>query len=122
LIPFLLQQLGETFRFFDRRGADQHGLIAVVKSLDLIRGGEVFFFFSAVNDVGILNAKQRAVGRNDDDFQPVNLVELWRFGFRCAGHARQLLVHAEIILKRDRGERLVLALDLDVFLGFDGLV
>ena len=62
------------------------------------------------------------VGRNHHDFQPVNLVELGRFGFRRTGHARQLLVHAEIVLKGDRRERLVLALDLDVFLGFDRLV
>ena len=43
-------------------------------------------------------------------------------GFRGAGHAGQLLVEAEIILDRDRRERLRLVLDLDPFLGFDGLV
>ena len=52
----------------------------------------------------------------------VNLVELGGFGFRRTGHAGQFLVHAEIILESDGSERLVLALDLDVFLGFDRLV
>ena len=41
---------------------------------------------------------------------------------RRAGHARELRIHAEIILEGDRGERLVLGLDLDAFLGLDRLV
>ena len=44
------------------------------------------------------------------------------FCFRRTGHARQLLEHAEIILEGNGRERLVLALDLDAFLGFDRLV
>ena len=49
-------------------------------------------------------------------------------GVGRAGHAGQLLVLAEVVLEGDRGERLVLALDLHfrmvgvVFLGFDRLV
>ena len=39
-----------------------------------------------------------------------------------AGHAGQLLVEAEVVLNRDRRQRLRFALDLDAFLGFDGLV
>jgi hypothetical protein len=38
------------------------------------------------------------------------------------GHARQLLVLAEVVLEGDGGERLVLALDLHLLLGLDGLV
>ena len=52
----------------------------------------------------------------------VNLVELRRFGFRRTGHARQLFVHAEIVLKSDGRQGLIFALDLDVFFGFDRLV
>ena len=44
------------------------------------------------------------------------------FGFRRTGHAGQLLVHAEIILECDGRQRLVLALDLDAFFGFNRLV
>jgi hypothetical protein len=43
-------------------------------------------------------------------------------GVGRAGHARQLLVHAEVVLEGDRRERLVLLLDLDPFLGLEGLV
>ena len=67
-------------------------------------------------------AKNDRVGRNDEDFEPVNLVELRRFRFRRTGHARQLFIHAEIILEGDGGERLILALDLHILLGFDRLV
>jgi hypothetical protein len=93
-----------------------------VQPLDFVGGREIFFFLGAIDDVGILFAQQRAIGRNDDDFEPVNLVEFRGFGFRRAGHAGQLLIHAEIILERDGGERLILALDLHVLLGFDRLV
>ncbi len=48
--------------------------------------------------------------------------ELLGLGFRGAGHAGELLVHAEIILEGDGGESLILALDLDAFLGFHGLM
>ena len=34
----------------------------------------------------------------------------------------ELLVHAEIVLEGDRREGLILGLDLDVFLGLDGLM
>ena len=93
-----------------------------VQLLDLLGGGEVLLLFGAVDDVRILDAHHRLVGRNHHDFELVDLLELGGFGFRRTGHAGQLLVHAEIILEGDGGERLVLALDLDAFLGFDRLV
>ena len=64
----------------------------------------------------------RPVGGDHRDVELVDLLELGGFRFRRAGHAGQLLVHAEVVLEGDGGERLVLALDLDAFLGFDGLV
>ena len=45
-----------------------------------------------------------------------------RLGHRRAGHAGELRVHPEIVLEGDRGERLVLVLDGDAFLGFERLV
>ena len=52
----------------------------------------------------------------------VDLLELRGFRIGRTGHAGQLLVHAEVVLEGDGGQRLVLALDLDAFFGFDGLV
>ncbi len=59
---------------------------------------------------------------NRHHVEAVDLVEFGRFGFGRAGHAGKLLVHAEIILEGDRGERLILALDLHAFFRFDRLV
>ena len=121
-MPFFFSSSDSRSDFSTEVGADQHRLTALGELRDLVGGGEVFFLLGAVDDVGILDAQQRLVGRNDDDFQPVDLVELGRFGFGRTGHAGQLLVHAEVILEGDGGERLVLALDLDVLFGFDRLM
>ena len=49
-------------------------------------------------------------------------MQLGGLGLRRAGHAGELLVEAEVVLQRDRGQRLVLLLDLHALLGLDGLV
>ena len=54
--------------------------------------------------------------------QVVDLPELGVLGHRRTGHARELLVHAEVVLQRDRRERLVLLADMLLLLGLDGLV
>ena len=64
----------------------------------------------------------RPIRRDDGDVELVDVVEFVRLGFRRAGHAGELLVKPEIILDRDRGERLRFAIDLHAFLGFDRLV
>src|SRR5207248_4525160 len=102
--------------------AYQDGPAFIVDLLDLIRHRKIFFFLGAIDDVGIFHAQQRPVGGNDHDFQLVNLVELGGLGFGSSGHAGELAVHAEIILEGDGSQRLVFALDLDFFFGFDGLV
>ena len=62
------------------------------------------------------------VRRNDDGFQAVNFLEFIGFGVSSSGHAAELVVQAEIILESDGGHGLVLRLNGDTFLGFDGLV
>jgi hypothetical protein len=49
-------------------------------------------------------------------------VELVGLGLRRAGHAGELLVKPEIILDRDRRQRLRLAVDLHALLRLDRLV
>ena len=49
-------------------------------------------------------------------------MELLGLGHRRAGHAGQLVVQAEVVLERDRGERHALALDAHALLRLDGLV
>ena len=59
---------------------------------------------------------------NDDDVETVDVAELALFGLRGTGHAGEMLVQAEEVLEGDRGERLVLAANLDAFLRFDRLM
>ncbi len=70
----------------------------------------------------MVDPHQILVGRDCDDVQLVHLVKLGRFRHGGAGHPRQLLVEFEEILEGDRGERLILLLDLHFFLGLDRLV
>ena len=117
-----LEDGGEPFRLLDRDGAHQDGLAPLVEFHDLLGGVAKLLHLGAVDHVLIFLADQGTVGGNDGDVEVVDFLEFGRFGFRRAGHAGELLVHAEVILEGDGGEGLVLALDLDVFLGFHGLV
>ena len=62
------------------------------------------------------------MGGDDDHVQLVDLFELLRLGVGGAGHARQLVVHAEVVLEGDGGQGLVFVLDAHPFLGLQGLV
>ena len=82
----------------------------------------VFLLGGAVDLVVLVDAHDRQVGRDLDDVEPVDVAELLGLGRRRAGHAGELLVQAEVVLEGDRGQRLVLRLDLDVLLGLERLV
>ena len=75
-----------------------------------------------VDEVELILADGRLVGRDHDRFEAVDFLELVGLCVGGAGHAGELAVHAKVVLERDRRERLVLALDLHAFLGLDGLV
>ena len=75
-----------------------------------------------VDDVGLVGPDHRLVRRDRHDAELVDLVELVGLGDGRTGHAAELVVQPEVVLQRDRGERLVLVLDLHAFLGLDGLV
>ena len=98
------------------------GWPALVAVLDLLDRGVPLLARAAEDEVGPVGPDHVAVGRDDDDVELVDVLELRRLGHRRAGHAGELLVHAEEVLEGDRGERLVLALDLDALLGLDRLV
>ena len=127
------QKCGDSFGLFDGDRAYEDGLAALVKMADAVGEGIVFlhdavddgvefFFFCAVDNVGIFLANQRAIRRDHHHVEVVNFAELGGFRLRRPGHAGEFFVHAEIILKGDGGEGLIFSLDLDAFLGFDGLV
>ena len=98
------------------------GCLLLVQLADVVGNSLVFFFFGAIDDVGVFDAEHRLVGGDDDDFELVDLLEFGGFRFGGTGHAAQLLVEAEVVLEGDGGQRLVFLADLYAFLGFDGLV
>ena len=117
-----LEQPRHPLRGFDRRGADQHGLAAVVAILDVGQHGAVFLIHRQEYLVAHILARHRPVRGNDHHLQAVDRVQLEGFGVGGAGHAGQLVVQAKIILEGDGGEGLVFLLDRHLLLGFDRLV
>ena len=81
-----------------------------------------FSALRAIDLVVLVVAHHRHVGRHLEHFELVDVHELVGLGERRAGHAGELLVHAEVVLEGDRGERLVLRLDRLVLLGLQRLV
>ncbi len=98
------------------------GCPAHVALLDLADDRAGLALLGLVDLIVVVLADHRAVRGDLDDRQVVDLHELVRLGERRAGHARELVVHAEVVLERDRRERLVLLLDAHALLGLDRLV
>jgi len=122
LDAFLVEKLAEQFGFLDRHCAHQHRLANFVLFLDRLGNRAEFVERVLVELVFLIDPLDRNVGR---DFDHIHLVDVPEFGsFRggCAGHTRQLGVHAEVVLEGDRSHGLVLGLDLHPFLGFNRLM
>ena len=96
--------------------------VPLVQPLDLVGDRVVLLALGAVDHVGMVDPLQRPVGGNGDHVELVDLPELAGLGHGRAGHAADLVVELEEVLQRDRGQRLVLFLDLHAFLGLDRLV
>ena len=75
-----------------------------------------------INDVVLVVADHRTVGRNGNDIQLIDAPELTRLGFGGTGHTGEFVIHPEIILQGDGGKRLRGRLNLHVFLGFHRLM
>lgn len=80
------------------------------------------FLLGAEDEVVLVLADHRAVRRDRQHAELVGAHELGGFGLGRTGHARELVVHTEVVLQRDRGEGLVLGFDLHVFLGLNRLM
>ena len=114
--------LRQVLRPLDAGGADQDRLTLLVPLAHVVDDGDVLGFLGLVDQVGLVGADHLPVGRDGDHAELVDLVQLGGLGLCGTRHAGELLVQPEVVLQRDRGERLVLGLDLDVLLGLDGLV
>ena len=112
----------QVLRALHAGGADQDRLALLVALGDVVDDGDVLGFLGLVDQVGLVLADHRPVGRDRDHAELVDLVQLGGLGLGGTGHAGELVVEPEVVLQRDRGQGLVLGLDLDVLLGLDGLV
>ena len=106
----------------DRGGADQHRLALVVALDDVLDDGLELGQLGLVDQVLLVGADHRHVGRDRHDRQVVGAGELGRLGLGGAGHPGQLVVEAEVVLEGDRRPGVVLLLDRDPLLGLDRLV
>ncbi len=93
-----------------------------MRGFDLFDNRLEFFADGTIDLVVLVDALDRQVGRHLEHFEAVDVAEFLRFRRRSTGHPGQLVVHAEIVLEGDRGECLVLGLDLHLLLGFECLV
>ncbi len=93
-----------------------------MKLRDLVADGLILVVGVQKNEVVLVDPVDGAVGRDDHHVQVVDLGELARLGVGGAGHAAELFIELEVILKGDGGDGDVARGDLDPFLGFNGLV
>ena len=119
---FCLQQRGNDFGIFNRRGTHQHRLTTLVAFANVFDRCDVFFFRRLVHPVELIGARTGAVGWDHHRFQTINFLEFVGFGVGRARHAGKLAVEAEIVLEGDGRQRLVFRLDRHALFGLHGLV
>ena len=101
-----LEHLGQHLADLDADRAHQHRPAELVLRHDLVDDRVPLAVLGPKHEIGEVVADHLSVGRDDDDLEPVDLAELFGLGLRRPGHARQLVVHAEVVLEGDRRERL----------------
>ena len=89
---------------------------------DLVDDGAELRVLGLEDEVVLVDPDHRAVGRDRGDVGLVDLRELVGLGGGRARHARELLVHAEVVLEGDRREGLVLLADPQALLRLERLV
>ena len=118
----LAQQRGEVLALLDADRTDQNRLSLFMAFGDLVDDGAVLADIAAVDHIGPVVADDGLVGRDLDDIQLVDGGKFLGLGHSRAGHARELVIKAEIVLEGDRREGLVFLLDIHMLLRLDGLV
>ena len=117
-----LQHLAQHFGNFHRSRTDQYRTPSLDEFLNLFNNRFVFFTLRLIYTVVHVDTSHRTIGRNLHHIKLVNVPKLARLSHSRTCHTGQLVVHAEIVLQRNRGKRLRGSLHLHMFLGFHGLV
>jgi hypothetical protein len=82
-----LQHLAQHLADLDADRADQHRPARLVLLDDLVDDGVPLALLAGEDEVGEVVADHRLVGRDGDDLEVVDLVELLRLGLGGSGHA-----------------------------------
>ena len=122
LNPFSLKIAAEGLGLFDGHGADENRLALFMTLKDVPGHCLKFRRLGRVDRVLMIGPDHGLIGGDGDHVQIVNRGELVLLCFGCAGHARELIKHTEVVLKGDGGNGLCLGVDRDIFLGLDGLM
>ena len=117
-----MQQGGKLFRFFNGNRANQHRLTVGVPLRNILHHGVKFAGLGAVNNIRLIQTLNRLVGGDLHHIQAVNGLKLIFLCHSRTGHAGNLLVHTEVILQGNAGQRLALIFNNHIFFGFNSLV
>ena len=90
--------------------------------LDLTRNSAPLAVLRLIDLIVLILTHERLIRRHLNYAELVDLHELGRLGQCGTGHPRKLVVEAEEVLQRDRGQRLVLFLDANALLRLNRLV
>ncbi len=118
----VLELARQVLALLHAHGADQDRLPGLVALGDVVDDGVELGDLALVDQVGLVGAHHRLVGGDGDHAEAIGVHQLGRLGGSRTGHPGELVVHPEVVLEGDRGEGLVLFLDLHALFGLDGLV
>ena len=116
------QKAAQHLGFLNRGCADQNRLALFMRFADRLYDGVIFLGGGAIDLIMVINPRHRAVGWNLNNAKFVNFKKFFGLSCRCARHATQFFVEAEVILECHRSQGHILRLDRNAFLGFDGLM
>ena len=117
-----LQHLAQQLRNFYRCGTNQYWATSIACLLNLIDDGTVFLAGSLIYTVIQVLTQDRAVGRNLNYIELIDIPELTRLGACRTGHTCELVVHTEVVLECDGSEGLCCSLYLYMLLSLYSLV
>ena len=118
----LLQNCRQRLGFFDGDRSDQHRLATLAAIDNQLDDGVVALLGGTIDLVVMVDALHLDIGRDAGHLELVDFGEFAGFGQRRAGHAGKLVIQPEVILERDRCDRLVLGLNLEALARLDGLM
>ena len=118
----LTENSRKILRRFDRGRSHQNRLLLVTTVLYTTENSAKFFTLSTINQVWLIIANHRHVGRYDHHLKSINLLEFHSFSVCSTRHTGQLIVQPEQVLEGNRCEGLIFLLNWNTFFGFYSLV